>query len=139
VNKALIFGIILLFGITLFGCSVNENEELTESEAIIQVIEKHNVSEDVISDIDFPITMKSGETISKEFKTGGPAPGTILDLELTVKSERNDNKYYVTLSENYNITINGTNAISFWKYEISADGIKLIDKKEDGHLVWTIK
>ena len=161
-NKTLILGIVLLLGITLFGCSPNKNgylsqakqsqsnhvtktdsksnqEEFKQSDAILKAIEQHNISEEVKSDIDFPTIIKSGETVIKEFKTGGPRSGLTVKLELTLDAKRDDDKYIVTLTEDYNSIVNGTKAISFWKYEVSVYGVKLIDKKEDGNLVKIIK
>jgi hypothetical protein len=161
-KKTFMLGVILLLSISLYGCSPNENsnlpqinqqpsnyvtktdsnpeqKEITQSDAILKAIEHHNTSGEVNSDIDFPTTIKPGETVSKEYKTGGEAPGLTLNLEQTVEAERDGKKHIVILTEDYNVTVSGTKAISFWKYEISTDEVKLIDKKEDGNLAKIIK
>jgi hypothetical protein len=35
--------------------------------------------------------------------------------------------------------VNGTKAINYWKYEVSSDGVKLLDKNENGSNINEVK
>lgn len=111
-----------------------ENNKLTEDEAIVRVINYHNASRDVESDYDFPLSIKSNEIVSKKIKIGGKYPGDgTLDMSVTIEDK--PESFIVTLTENYHYVVNGTKAISYWKYEVSYNGVKLLEEKEDGNLV----
>lgn len=116
--------VLLIFSLLLIGYNLFL-DEFDEGDAIKKATKYHNTSVEKASKIDFPI-MKSGQTISKEVLIGGP-PGnkTILDMSVSVNTE--NNKYIVTLYENWNI---GDGEISYWKYEVTKKDIILIDKYE---------
>jgi hypothetical protein len=116
-----------------------KEKKLTKDEALVKAIEHHNTSVEVKSDYDFPATIKEGNTVTKEVKVGGPAPGVTLNLEMTAEGKKEGDKYIVILTEDYNATVSGTKAISYWKYEVSTHGVKLMDKKENGNSVKGIK
>jgi hypothetical protein len=42
---------------------------------------------------------------------------------MIVEAKKGDDKYIVTPTGNYNATVNETKAVSFWKYEVSTDGV----------------
>ena len=116
-----------------------KEKELTEDEALVKAIEYHNALAEVKSDYDFSVTIKDGDTVTKEVKVGGPPPEATVNLEMTVEVRKEGGKYIIVLTEDYNVTISGTKAVSFWKYEVSNEGVKLLDKKEDGNLIKIIK
>lgn len=138
--RRLKFVIVLLF-ITINGCNIYEYEGLTQSEAIIKAIEEHNKSNEVISDIVFPLTIKPGEVISRKVRVGGPPPGLTLNIKLSVDAEKTGSIYNVTLIEDYNIQdyFEKETARSYYTYEVSIDDVKLIEKDESGNWVYTIK
>ncbi|MGD9678524.1 MAG: hypothetical protein AB7V16_09285 [Vulcanibacillus sp.] len=115
-----------------------QNNEAADN-ALLKVVEHHNSLAEVQSDYIFPITIKEGDTVAKEVNIGGPSPGATVILEMTVAIEKEDDEYLVILTEDYNITVNGKDAISYWKYKVSADEIMLLDKKENGNLIRIIK
>jgi hypothetical protein len=113
-------------------------EVSTKEQALVKAIEYHNNSTEVKSDFDFPTTIKSEETVSIDIEVGGPK-GSTTQLDMTVNAENKDGLYIVTLTEDYNVTVSGTNVISYWRYEVANDKVKLLDKKEKGNLVKIIK
>jgi hypothetical protein len=146
----LLFSITLLFG--LMACSSEDNtsndeekvetteeeKELTRDKALVRAVEYHNASEEIESNFDFPVTIKSGEKVSKEVEIGGPA-GSTTRLDMRVDVEKTDEAYTVTLTEDFNAIVGEKKAISYWEYEVSNSEVKLIDKKEYGNLVKLIK
>lgn len=146
-KKLLMVGLLFILSITFFGCSsISGNEgniadgenALSMNDATVKTVQYHNSSR-VKSFFDFPTTIKEGDTVTKEITVGGKYPGLTLKVDLTVKVNKEDDKYIVLLKEDYNIKINGKKAISFWKYVVSKDNVVLLDKSEDGYLVNTIK
>jgi hypothetical protein len=141
---------VLIFA--MLGCSVEKtnkttanpttnqatNKELTIDEALAKAINNFNLTVKDNSDNDFPQKIKAGETISENIKIGGVKENTT-KLDISVKVKKDGNKYTVTLTKDYNITVDGTKAISIWKYEISNNEVKLLDKSENGNLVRIIK
>lgn len=108
---------------------IYDTEKYEEEKALSQVIKYHNndKSSKVIS---FPNTIKVGETISKEV-TKDDDLGNIKKIDAMATVEKKDESYVVTLTMDYNMTLNGEEVINFWKYEVSKDDIKLIDKNDD--------
>ncbi|NRD76567.1 hypothetical protein HPT25_03560 [Bacillus sp. BRMEA1] len=152
-KNILLLSAVLLLCLSLFGCSLNKGNhvsannqsanskkinELSLGSAVKKAIDKYNSTETDTTDIKFPTTLKSGDTISKTIQIGGKK-GNTTKLDMSIRAEKEGNNYIVTLSKNYNITVNGTKAMSSWKYEITNDSINLLDKKEDGKLINDIK
>ncbi|MFN7250223.1 MAG: hypothetical protein ACK4M9_05450 [Anaerobacillus sp.] len=122
----------------VFKLRESDAEVSTKEHALVKAIEYHNNSTEVKSDFDFPTTIKSEETVSIDIEVGGPK-GNTTQLYMTVNVENKDGSYIVTLTEDYNVTVSGTNVISYWRYEVANDKVKLLDKKEKGNLVKIIK
>lgn len=133
------FALILLC-FTLFGCNAYKtttNQRKIDN-AIKMALNHYNSTVKDTPDIKFPTTMKSGNIITKKIETGRPQ-GTPIKLDMSVIAVKQNTQVIVTLTKDYNIMINGTKAISYWKYEITNNHIKLLDKKEDGRLVNIMK
>jgi hypothetical protein len=152
-KKILFMSAVILLCFSLFGCSVNKtnkvsannqstngrkNAEFSLDGAVKKAIDKYNSTEKDTPEIDFPTTMKSGDTVSKTIQIGGKE-GNTTKLDMSISAKKDGNNYIVTLTKNYNITVNGTKAISSWKYEIAKDSINLLDKRENGKLINNIK
>ena len=152
-KKLFMVSLVLIFSLSLFGCSniksasspnenqvVNqeENKEFTKEDAIANAIKYHNASEEVRSNFNFPKTIKPEEQFTKKIEIGGKK-GNTTQLDMAVNTEDNNGSYIVILTEDYNVMVNETAAISYWKYEVSKEYVKLLEKKEDGNLVNIIK
>jgi hypothetical protein len=136
--------------IALVGCSSsrqasNENykatkvSKFTEISALKMAINHYNKYDKGEIDYKFPLTITVGKIISKEVTIGGPAPGSKTKLDIKSSVKPSGTNYIVTLTEDYNHIVNGTKALSYWKYRVSPDGVKLLDKKENGSIIYTIK
>ncbi|WML48653.1 hypothetical protein RCG23_00410 [Neobacillus sp. PS3-34] len=154
--KNLLAGSLFVLCISLLGCSpLNNNEvtaklgeiqtnpveqvqDLTIVEAISKTITFHNDLIRGTSKNDFPPKMKKGQIISKEIKIGGPS-GHTTRLNKSVEAKKDGSHYIVTLIKNYNVTVNGIEAKSIWKYDVSDEGVKMLDKKEDDNVINGIK
>lgn len=152
-KKILLTSTVILLCFSLFGCSVNKtnkisannqstngtkNEEFSLDGAVKKAIDTYNSTEKDTPEIDFPITMKSGVTVSKAIQIGGKE-GNTTKLDMSISAKKDGNNYIVTLTKDYNITVNGTKAISSWEYEIANDSANLLDKRENGKLINNIK
>jgi hypothetical protein len=87
---------------------------------------------------DFP---KAGEIKKIETTAGGPGP-TKLNGELKTMVEKSSQKdtYVVTLTKAWNITVNGNEAKSVWKYKVTKDAkVELISSEENDKIINTIK
>ncbi|MCP8615461.1 hypothetical protein [Salirhabdus salicampi] len=115
-----------------------ENDLFTKEDAVASTIVYHNASNEVKSNFDFPTTIKPEEQFSQEIEIGGKQ-GNTTQLEMAVNVEGENGSYIVTLTEDYNITVNETMATSYWKYEVSKNSVKLLEKKEEGNIVKIIK
>lgn len=87
---------------------------------------------------EFPLP---GEVKEIETVTGGPAPGSKVTGTLATavdKMSESDN-YIVTLTKQWNLTINGQKLVGVWKYEVSPRGVQFIESKDNTVLVQTVK
>lgn len=144
-----LFIISLILSLTLVGCSSsskasNENlqatkvSKFTEASALKMAINQYNIDDRGKMDYKFPLSITVGNTVSKEVPVGGPVGNkTKLDMKNSVKTSGTN--YIVTLTEDYNYVVNGTKAISYWKYEVSPDGVKLLHKSENGSIINVVK
>lgn len=138
----------MLLSIGLLGCQQNnevkndtsaKSNEIKESQALDETIKFHNNSTDESNiDNNFPTTINSRETISKEVEIGGKY-GSASTVDMSAKLEKSEDSFIVTLTKNYNVMVGEKEAISYWKYEVSNSEVKLVDKKEDGKLVNLMK
>ena len=99
---------------------------------------------------DHPEFPKPGEVKKMETTTGGPRP-TKVSGELITTVENYTQKdadvvsvdhvsYVVTLTKKWNITVNGKEAKSIWKYKVTNDGkVELISSAENADIIATIK
>jgi hypothetical protein len=86
----------------------------------------------------FPLSITVGKTVSKEVPVGGPVRNsTKLDMKNSVVPSGTN--YIVTLTEDYHYVVNGTKAISYWKYDVSPNGVKLLGKSENGSIINGVK
>lgn len=137
-KKTLKFTILIMMIFVCFinfeGCksvtqvSKNNSNRFSQAEAIAESVKKQP---------DFPAN--PNDTIIKELPTGGP-PGSTAKVKYTTKVESSGkNSYLVTLTKDWGITVNGTYAKSFWKYEVTPNSIKLIDSVDNDKLPGTMK
>lgn len=105
---------------------VTDIEEYEVEKALSQVIDYHNKNEK--ASIPFPNNLRVDEMISKEVEVEG---NTTL-LQVTTEAEKNNNKYIIKLIKDWNVKVDGVDAVSYWKYVIDDSEIKLLYKKEDG-------
>jgi hypothetical protein len=153
--KKRLAGLLFLLCLSVFGYSLLNNEltakgrkvqntpiekaqKLTLDEAVTKAIAYHHNLKKDIFDNDFPTKIRIGQTISTKIKIGGPS-GNITKLDMSIEAQKDGNHYFITLIKNYNVTVNGREARSIWTYNVSDNGVKMIDKKEYGNLVNTIK
>jgi hypothetical protein len=114
-----------------------QTETFDENDAIAMVIKQHP---------DFPAHL--GEMITRKLPMGGPAGTTAnvtfmttcqMSPALNVKAGAttrctfttatqpvSESTYIVTLTKDWHITVNDTPCISYWKYEVTANGAKLL-------------
>lgn len=147
-----IFIISLIWALALVGCSSssqasNQNHQSTKvskftaTSALKMAINHFNKDDRVKLDYKVPkfsLSITVGKTVSKEVPVGGPVGNsTKLDMKNSVKPSGTN--YIVILTEDYHYVVNGTKAISYWKYEVSPDGVKLLDKSENGSIINEVK
>lgn len=114
------------------------NNEFTKDDAILKVIKYHNTSDDVEFGYEFPISIKENNPVTTQIDSGG-RHGSKLLLKQTVEVIKNKNEFIITLKEDYNIKIQGKDVISYWKYDVSSNNLKLIEKNEGGKAIQVIK
>lgn len=153
----LLLSLLLLF---LFACSIKSNTEgstvkdrtvkeqknltdkdkvlFTQGEALLRTIRYHNTSDEPINGHTFSVTMSEHDKISQKVQIGGKCCQTT-QLDQTVDIDKKNNLFLVTLKENYNMNINGREMISYWKYEVSSEKVKLLEKDESGFSVYQMK
>ncbi len=120
----LIFFIMFL----LTGCTLLTNN-IYEDEAINLVLERHP---------EFPHNVDDIKEI--KVRTGGPAPGIIVGAELITEIEKTkDNKYIVLLTKNWNVSFNGVNVQSYWKYQVDHNSVVLLDSNNNDYKIDLIK
>jgi hypothetical protein len=153
--KKRVAGLLFLLCLSLFGYSllnddltakglefrntpIKKTQKLTLEEAVSKAVAyHHNLKKDTF-DNDFPSKIRNGQMISTEVKIGGLS-GSITKLDMSIEAKKVRSHYFITLIKNYNVTVNGRKARSIWKYDVSNNKVKLIDKKEFGNLVNIIK
>jgi hypothetical protein len=147
-----IFLISLIWALALVGCSSlsqvsHQNHQATKvskftaTSALKIAINHYNNDERVKLDYKFPkfpLSITVGKTVSKEVPVGGPG-GHKTKLYMKNSVKPSGTNYIVTLTEDYNYVVNGTKAMSYWKYEVSPDGVKLLDKSENGSIIQLVK
>lgn len=114
----------------LNGWNMPEGLQFNEASAVKLILKDHP---------EFP---NPGEVKKIETTAGGPAPGTKLNGELKTAVEKSNdpNSFVVTLTKAWNITVNGKDAKSIWKFKVPSDGkVELISSVEDDKLIHTIK
>jgi hypothetical protein len=134
-NKTIKITLLTMLIIVFFiGCksvakvSANNSSGFSQAEAIAEPIKKHP---------DFPINPNN--TITKELPIGGKS-GSTSKVKFTTKVESSGvDKYLVTLTKDWGITVNGTYVKSFWKYEVTPNNTKLIDSVDNDNLPNIIK
>jgi hypothetical protein len=153
--------LVLLFP-SLFACSIDYNTEgitgndqiikgqkiinhthkdkeiFTKGEVLQRTIRYHNTSDEPINGHTFSVSMSEHDKTSQKVQIGGKCCQTT-QLDQTVIIEYENNLFLITLKENYNMKINGREMISYWKYEVSTEKVKLLDKDESGFNVYLIK
>lgn len=73
-------------------------------------------------------------------RAGGPAPGTSVRVILETKVEEiSKGDYLFTLTKTWNIKINGKQPVSWWKYRVTGDNIKLMEYEDNDRMVNIIK
>lgn len=86
---------------------------------------------------DFPHWEGSRELL---YRTGGKAPGAIVRAVLQTECEPiPDGGYQVTLTKEWQITVNGIQPKSYWIYRVVGDKMELIESQDQEYLIQLIK
>ena len=73
-------------------------------------------------------------------RTGGPTPGINVRCVLETKCiPENEGQYTVTLTKIWDIKINGSQPISFWKYKVTGERVELIEEHDQDDVIKIIK
>lgn len=142
-KKIALSSLIILLIATIIGCSNSkasspQTNKFTAQAALRIAITHYNKVDKGKLDYKFPLSTTVGKTVSKEVTVGGPAGNkTKLNLKNSIKPSGTN--YIVTLTEDFNYIVNGKKAISYWKYEVSPNGIKLLDNNENGSIINEVK
>jgi len=117
--------------ISLLGCAKGNNianSTFDENKAISMVVKDHP---------EFPSSQS--DTITKKLPTGGPQ-GTTANVKFTTKVEKaSEYTYVVTLTKDWGISVNGKYAKSYWKYNVTPNGVSLKDSIDNDYLPNTMK
>ncbi|MDP4085207.1 MAG: hypothetical protein Q8934_11415 [Bacillota bacterium] len=139
-KKMVLSSLLLLLFVTIVGCSISKTSsqsKFTDKSALKMAINHYNKYERGKIILKIPLSLIVGKTVSKEIPVGPPNNKTKLDFKNSVKPSGTN--YIVTLIEDEHYVVNGTKAISYWKYEVSPNGIKLLDKNENGGIIRKVK
>jgi ABC-type glycerol-3-phosphate transport system substrate-binding protein len=81
--------------------------------------------------------------VSKEFETitGGPAPGAKVKGTLTTTAEASSDPdtYTVTLTKNWNVSVNGKKLMGYWKYKVTPQTVQLVESEDNTDLIRIVK
>ena len=123
-KKAIFLVAVLFVGILSTSCV----GPLTQAKAIAKVVEKHP---------GFPA--EPGKVNRSEVPIGGRKGNTAkVDLTTAVEPCGRDS-YMVTLTKNWNLTINDTPIVSTWKYKVDKGSVTLIESHDMDAAVTVIK
>ncbi|MFM1652502.1 hypothetical protein ACI7RC_10425 [Brevibacillus sp. B_LB10_24] len=143
--KALLPAVVILFAAA--GCSPapdvghtgTEQHALQETKAPESAFDETEAAEAVLRDHpDFP---QPGEVKEIETTTGGEYPGTKVKGTLSTKVEpsQEPDTYIVTLTKQWNFTINDKELIGTWQYEVTPHSVQLIDHEDNTDLIEIVK
>lgn len=124
-----VFLLVLIILFILIGCSkaIPENNKQEIGQAINKFDENYAISKAIKEHPEFPSTIGSKKISLNDVGMQGSS----LMGSLETKAEKvGKDEYTVTLTKNWNIKVNGTDAVSYWKYKVTPDNITLIDSKE---------
>ena len=110
-----------------------------EAEAISTSFDKEKAAAAVLKD--HPEFPKPGETKEIETITGGPAPGTKVKgtLSTTVEASSEPDTYIVTLTKNWNFSVNEKKLLGDWKYKVTPQSVQLIESEDNTDLIRIVK
>lgn len=115
---------VLFVGLTLTSCA----SPLTQAKAIAKVVEKHPgfpAEPGKVNRIEVPIGGRKGNTAK-------------VDLTTAVEPCGRDS-YIVTLTKNWNLSINGTPIVSTWKYKVNKGSVTLVESHDMDAAITIIK
>lgn len=119
----------ILWDITAYHERVKMQTNQREDFALTMVLERHP---------EFP----SRPDESKEIcvRTGGQYPGMLVKAKLTTTVEKvNYLTYVITFAKEWQIKINGTQPISYWKYQFFQNDLSLIESQDNEGMINVIK
>ncbi|WP_168118867.1 hypothetical protein [Paenibacillus sp. HB172176] len=136
---------------------ISENGELSDSE-------NAEAAPEDIKDEDTPVSSEEGTSFDEEsaaeavlkehpdfpsvgqFKTietmtGGPAPGTKVSGTLTTRADaaEDEGTYIITLTKQWNMTINDKELIGRWVYKVSQGSIELLESEDNTDQIGMVK
>lgn len=133
-----IFLLALIVPFLLLGCSesIPKSNKQELGQAINKFDENYAISKVIKEHPEFPSSVGSKEiSLDDVGKQGHKLMGS-----LETKAEKSgQNEYIIILTKKWNIKVNGTDAVSYWKYKVTPDNIILIDSKEKADIIDTIK
>ncbi len=123
-RRAILLVAVLFVGLTLTSCA----SPLTQAKAIAKVVEKHPgfpAEPGKVNRIEVPIGGRKGNTAK-------------VDLTTAVEPCGRDS-YIVTLTKNWNLSINGTPIVSTWKYKVNKGSVTLVESHDMDAAITIIK
>ncbi|MDF2926376.1 MAG: antirepressor regulating drug resistance protein [Paenibacillaceae bacterium] len=79
-------------------------------------------------------------TLEMLVAAGGEAPGTTVRCILQSEYEKTaEGEYIVTLTKTWNLSVNGIQPVSFWKYKVAGEQAELVEKQDNDGSIRLIK
>jgi len=71
---------------------------------------------------------------------GGRPPGINIRCVLETRCDHaGENQYTVTLTKTWDIKINGSQPVSYWKYKVAGERVELVEEQDNDDMIRTIK
>ncbi|WP_052339534.1 hypothetical protein [Gorillibacterium massiliense] len=90
---------------------------------------------------DHPEYPEAGQTKAIETVTGGLAPGTKVtgSLATEVEAALDPQTYIVTLTKEWNFSVNGEKLIGKWVYNVTPEGAQMLSSEDNTDLIQIVK
>jgi hypothetical protein len=135
-KRIVVFLYSIFICVSLVGCSNNASAQINsmnhstfdEAKAISMVIKDHS---------DFP--SNPTDIVAKKLPTGG-MEGATANVKFTTKVVKGSEAIYVvTLTKDWGITVNNKYVKSYWKYNVTTNGVTLLDSVDNDYIPNTMK
>lgn len=123
IKISLVIILILIVTLTTALFAQQNKSSFDKTQAISMVIKDHP---------DFP--SNPSDVISKKLPTGGKM-GSTADVKFTTEvNKTEESSYMVILSKDWGLSVNGKYVKSIWKYEVTANSVKLVESLDNDML-----